>query len=122
VLQAQFPTLTIGLVINPEETVQNFTTYHTLSKVPFIQIMSVNPGFQGSPFLSYTLDKIEQLRNMNYRFKIYLDGGINKKTLPVIISKQFPPDVIGPGSYISKADDIQGRVEELNRLLEGSLN
>jgi ribulose-phosphate 3-epimerase len=117
-LKDQFPQFVIGLVINPEETVQEFTSYYNLSEVPFIQIMSVNPGFQGAPFIPESLNKIEQLRKANYRFKIYLDGGINAETLPVIFSQTFTPDVIGPGSYLSKAEDIQERVHELNTLIE----
>jgi ribulose-phosphate 3-epimerase len=120
VLKQQFSQFTIGLVINPEETVQEFTTYYNLSEVPFIQIMSVNPGFQGAPFIPESLNKIEQLRNANYRFKIYLDGGINAETLPVIFSRAFTPDIIGPGSYISNAEDIEERVQELNTLIEKS--
>lgn len=117
-LKSLFPRFTIGLVLNPEETVQDFSSYYTLSEVPLVQIMSVDPGFQGSPFIPDMLNKIDQLKNADYRFKIYLDGGINKETLPVIISRRFPPDVIGPGSYLSKADDIEARVRELNSLIE----
>lgn len=32
--------------------------------------MSVNPGAQGNPFIKESLQKIEQLRNANYRNKI----------------------------------------------------
>lgn len=117
-LKSLFPQFIIGLVINPEETVQEFTSYYNLSEIPFIQIMSVNPGFQGATFIPESLNKIEQLRKTGYRFKIYLDGGINDKTLPVILSQTFAPDIIGPGSYISKAEDIEARVHELNTLIE----
>ena len=117
-LKHQFHSFIIGLVINPEGSVQEFSSYYDLSEVPFIQIMSVNPGFQGAAFIPESLNKIEQLKKIDYRFKIYLDGGINDRTLPVIFSRTFTPDVIGPGSYISKAEDIKARVEELNSLIE----
>ena len=37
--------------------------------------MSVYLGKQGQTFLQNNLKKIEQLRNIDYRNKIFLDGG-----------------------------------------------
>jgi pentose-5-phosphate-3-epimerase len=116
-LRDRFPMFTIGLVLNPEETVEDFVRDYDLRTVPIIQIMSVSPGFQGSPFQPDTLNKIEQLREHNYRKDIFLDGAINAETLPVILSRTYPPTGIGPGSYLSKAEDIPSRVRELRALL-----
>lgn len=116
-LTKQFPSLTIGLVLNPEDTVQEMRYITTINTIPYIQIMSVNPGFQGSPFLEDTLNKVEQLRKKDYKGIILLDGGVNNITLPVILSKPYTPDICGVGSYLSKADNLAERVEELNRII-----
>ncbi|MCX7997221.1 MAG: hypothetical protein N2691_05740 [Patescibacteria group bacterium] len=106
--------ISTGIVLNPEDQVQDCAMSYPLDSLVGIQIMSVSPGCQGNPFLPYTLDKIDHLRTHNYRNKIYLDGGINRDTLPAICSKFYKPDVITPGSYLSKAHDISARVQELN--------
>ena len=77
--------------------------------------MSVTPGVQGNPFLPNTLKKIEQLRILGYRFKIFLDGAVNDKTLPFINEQKFKPDVICPGSYLTKTDQLQSHVDFLNK-------
>lgn len=113
----EFPNRTIGLVINPDESVQDFSSAYPLPTLSHIQIMSVVPGRQGNPFLEETLQKIKHLRQLDYGNKILLDGGINDKTLPAILSQEHVPDIIGPGSYLSQAKNIPERVSELRDLL-----
>lgn len=107
----------IGLTLNPEDQVTDLTNHYSLKQIPSIQIMSVNPGFQGSPFLDKTLNKIEQLRDIGYRKEIFLDGAVNEKTIPVILSKKYQPDYICPGSYLTKAaKNLEERVQYLKKL------
>ncbi|MCL4377073.1 MAG: hypothetical protein M1409_01630 [Actinobacteria bacterium] len=112
-LSIDYPYFTFALVLNPKDSVELLTNKYPLSHIASIQIMSVNPGFQGSPFLPETLKKIEQLRLSDYRNKIYLDGAINQETVPKIISQKYQPDVICPGSYLTKAENLKERVEYL---------
>ena len=105
----------IGLTLNPEDRVDDLSSRYNLNIIPSIQIMSVTPGVQGNPFLPNTLKKIEQLRILGYRFKIFLDGAVNDKTLPFINEQKFKPDVICPGSYLTKTDQLQSHVDFLNK-------
>lgn len=109
--------LSIGLTFNPQDQVGNLTSHYALDTIPYLQIMSVNPGFQGSPFLPETLNKIEQLRDIGYRKEIFLDGAVNEKTIPVILSKKYQPDFICPGSYLTKTKTLEENVEYLDKLL-----
>lgn len=117
-LQKQYDMFTIGLVLNPEDTVTQLTQTTPLKQLRSVQIMSVNPGFQGAPFVQESLNKIDQLREQNYKKEIYLDGGINAKTLPVIMNRANRPDYAGIGSYISKADHLGKRVKEIESFLQ----
>ena len=108
----------LGLVLNPEDSINTIKQVYDLSKLENIQIMSINPGPQGSPFLPDTLNKIEQLRLAGYKNKIYLDGGVNEESLKTIISREFLPDFICPGSFFSRAKNIEERVNEINGLLD----
>ncbi len=116
VLSVPFP-FSFGLVLDPDDRVETIKQKYDLQKLPAIQIMSVYPGQQGQAFLPETLQKIEQLRKAGYRNKIYLDGGINEQTLPIIFAQQYKPDVIGPGSFFSKAEDIKEKIDLLNKYL-----
>ena len=75
--------------------------------------MSVTPGVQGNPFSPDTLLKIEQLRVLGYKSKIFLDGAVNDRTLPVINKLKYKPDVICPGSFLTKAKDLEANVKYL---------
>lgn len=101
----ELSTIPIGLALNPKDRVDDLISHYDLEIIPSIQIMSVVPGVQGNPFLLETLDKIQQLRQMGYKKKIFLDGAVNDKTLPMIDGRKFKPDIICPGSYLTKPDD-----------------
>ena len=107
----------IGLALNPSEHVKTLPTYYSLEFMRAIQIMSVEPGAQGQLFIKETLNKIEQLRLLNYRNNIFLDGGVNNLTLPLILSQRYTPDILSVGSYFSKASDLKINVEELKKML-----
>lgn len=89
----------LGIAINPEEDIKNnFTVINTF---PYVLVMSVIPGSQGSPFLPEALDKIKDLRSLGYKGMIGLDGGINDKTIKIIESREYTPDIVFPGSWLS---------------------
>ncbi|MFA9288316.1 MAG: hypothetical protein ACEQSA_00345 [Weeksellaceae bacterium] len=115
-LQTQYE-FKLGLDVFPEVTIPQITTQYDLSQIETIQIMTVNPGFQGSPFLPEMLLKIKELRKQNYAGSIMIDGGVNGNTIPTISSKEHKPDYICIGSYLTKAGaDLETRIEELKKL------
>lgn len=105
--------LSIGLVLNPRDQVSDLSNNYDLNNISAVQIMSVNPGKQGSVFLPETLKKIEQLRQSGYRSKIFLDGAINDQTLLFILNQKFKPDVLCPGSFLSRAQDLEKNINYL---------
>lgn len=108
---------TIGIALDPQDTVDNLASHYDLNTIGAVQVMTVTPGLQGSPFLSEMLQKITQLKEHNYKKEIYLDGGINDKTIPVISAQKYKPDWIGPGSFVSQAGDkLEERVAYLKNL------
>ncbi len=103
----------IGLVLNPEDEIK--TNWPIIKNFPAIQIMSVNPGFQGTPFLPETLNKIKELRTLGFKGMISLDGAINDKTLPIILKNKCRPDILFPGSYLKEETEKKLRI--LNKLI-----
>lgn len=115
-LKREFPHYVIGLVFNLEDNVQYFSTEYRYSTLEVVQVMSVEPGKQGGSFIPDSLQKFDLLRENGYRNKIFLDGAVNNETLPVILSRKIKPDAVGPGSYLSKAENITERVQELKEI------
>lgn len=114
-LEVKYPLLVFGLAVNPGENVDTISQEYGLNNIRAIQVMSVYPGFQGKPFLPETLQKIEQLRHLGYKGLIYLDGSVNEKTIPTIISRKFGPDVLCPGSYLTRTDNLEKNVSFLKK-------
>lgn len=107
----------IGLDIFPSTQIDEIALHYNLNKISHIQVMTVEPGFQGSPFLPEMLNKITQLRDHHYSGEILIDGGVNSKTIPTIQSHKNQPDIICIGSYLTKAgDDLGNRINSLKRL------
>lgn len=117
-LQKKYEQFSVGLVLNPEDTIADIAKRFSIKKIPIIQIMTVTPGVQGNPFKPEMLEKIDELKQLGYKGKIYIDGSVNSKTIPMMFARKNLPDVIGIGSYLSKAEDLEKRVKELTKLLE----
>ncbi len=105
-----------GLVLNPEDSVKTIVHNYQIDNIPIIQIMTVDPGLQGNPFLPESLNKVEQLRLANYRNKISLDGAMNDKTIPYILEHKYKPDIVCPGSYLTKTNELEKHVKYLQSL------
>ncbi len=108
----------VCLSINPDEDMATIGREYDLSKCPAIQIMTVIPGAQGRPFEAKSLILIDQLRNVGYIGKIFIDGAVNDVTTPLLAQRKNQPDVIGPGSYFSKAKDLQDLATRYEKLKE----
>ena len=75
--------------------------------------MSVVPGKGGQKFLGETEKRLKELlsyKNEN-NFEIYIDGGINDKT----IKKVLDADGVVSGSFICKSKDFEKQIEKLKK-------
>ena len=119
-LKRLFPQFSTGLVLDAKDQVEDVTAQYDLKQVPFIQIMTIRSGFQGNPFIEELLLKIEQLRKIGYRSKIYIDGAVNDKTLPVICGRRYKPDCVGVGSFFSKTQDVENALKKLSSIIQSN--
>lgn len=103
----------VGFVLNPEtplKAVENF-----LDDIDQVLVMTVNPGFYGSPFLPETLDKVRELRALRPDLSIEVDGGITPDTIRA--AHEAGANIFVSGSYIVKAEDVKRAVSTLERLI-----
>lgn len=107
----------LGLDVFPSESIEQIGKTYDLVEIPSIQIMTVQPGFQGSPFLPEMLTKLDQLRDQGYRGELMIDGGVNNETIPIITKRTVPPDYVCIGSYLTQAgNDLNRRLSYLKAL------
>jgi len=80
---------------------------HVLDLTDVIQVMTVNPGFGGQPFIHSQVDKIRRLREMlderGLDISIAVDGGIDPTTAPLVVQAGATILVAGSSIYNSKA-------------------
>jgi ribulose-phosphate 3-epimerase len=103
----------VGFVLNPGTPIQKIEKY--LNKIDQVLIMTVNPGFYGSPFLPEMLDKISELRNMKPDLDIEVDGGITPKTIQEV--HKAGANMFVSGSYIIKSPNGKEAIDVIKKML-----
>lgn len=103
----------VGFVLNPETPLKIIE--HMLDRIDQVLVMTVHPGFYGSPFLPETLDKVRELRALKPDLPIEVDGGITPETIRA--AHEAGANIFVSGSYIVKAEDVKGAVSTLEHLI-----
>ena len=91
----------LGVALDLEDEID----YEKIKAFPLIQIMTVDLGFQGTPFAPQALEKITKLRRLGYTGKIVIDGSVNDKTIGTILENEGQADVLGVGSFFTRAQN-----------------
>ncbi len=103
----------VGLAVKPTTPISYIKPY--ISQIDMILVMTVEPGFGGQVFLSETLDKISEARELinssNRDIRLQVDGGINAQTGELV--RSHGADVLVSGSYLFSAEDMNKAVEIL---------
>lgn len=93
-----------AIVLNPHTSLDSI--YYLLEYIDMVLVMSVNPGFGGQKFISNTLDKIKELKDMlevrNPNCLIEVDGGVSDEN--ILELKKSGVDIVVAGSYIFSGD------------------
>jgi ribulose-phosphate 3-epimerase len=67
----------VGIAINPRTNMKKIA--HYLKLIDSVLVMTVKPGKYGSEFQPNALKKIKEIRKLNSKVKIGIDGGIKDK-------------------------------------------
>lgn len=103
----------IGFVLNPETRIEEISAY--LDDIDQVLIMTVNPGFYGSPFLPEMVDKIKKLRSLKPDLDIEVDGGVTDKTIDLV--NIAGANLFVSGSYIVKSEKVEDAVHSLKTIV-----
>lgn len=92
---------------------------YILPKLDMVLLMSVNPGFGGQKYISYTTEKIRRLRQMieerGLKTDIEVDGGVNLSNVETIM--EAGANIIVAGSAVFHGD-IQKNVKEFLNIMQ----
>ena len=97
----------IAFALKPETKITRLKPF--LKEVDYILILTVHPGYYGAEFLKYPLNKIKEIKKLNQKIKIIVDGGMKPNT----IKYAKAADYIISGSFITKSDDPKKAIKEL---------
>ena len=105
----------VGVSLNPKTKIDLIIDY--LEKIDLVLIMSVNPGFGGQKFMPEVLDKVRQLKKIqfekNMSFDIEIDGGINFDNCQLVIEAGANILVSGTTIFKSNNGDIKKNINLL---------
>ena len=101
------------LAINPETSIDDIKEFRGLFAT--ILFLGVNPGKEGQEFQEHIIDKIKELKSLDDKILVQVDGGVNKE-----VAKKLKGlvDIVNSGSYISSSDEPLKRYKELLDVLK----
>lgn len=100
----------VGISLNPDTDIEEVYPY--LELVDLILVMSVVPGKGGQEFMTSTICKMQELKEIqpNYNFLIEVDGGVNDKTIEYV--KNYT-DIVVSGSFITDSENYNEKINLL---------
>lgn len=105
-----------GVTLNPATPVSLLVDI--ITEVDLVLLMSVNPGFGGQSFITNTLKKVKELKQLRdssgSKAIIEVDGGVNDSTGRLLA--EAGADMLVAGNYVFKSDDPAGKIALLKNL------
>jgi len=105
----------VGVSLNPNTEINVIESQ--LNNIDLVLIMSVFPGFGGQKFITETIKKIKNIKEIkdknNYSFDIEVDGGINFSNSKEVINAGANILVSGTTIFKENNGDIKKNIETL---------
>ena len=104
----------VCFAIKPETKVSEMKD--DLTYVDHVLVLTVHPGFYGAKYMKTTLKKIAQIKRINPKIKVLVDGGMNPVTIKDAV--KAGADAVVSGSFISKSESPKKAMRELRKSLK----
>lgn len=101
----------VGLALKPQTPISSIKPY--LNQLDTLLILTVNPGYYGAKFLKRPLQKIKQVKAINPKIEIIVDGAMTPTTAP--LAKRAGADHLVSGSLLARSDNPKKAMQELKR-------
>lgn len=104
----------IAFALRPETGISKLKPY--LLEIDYILILTVHPGFYGAKFLPGPLQKIKQIKQINPKVKIIVDGGMNPQTIKKAVAAGA--DFFVSGAFTTKSDNPKQQINKLMKSIK----
>jgi ribulose-phosphate 3-epimerase len=102
-----------GIAINPATSAETLSA--AIEFCDYVLVMTVNPGFGGQKFIEPVVPKIRHIdrliRERGLRVEIEVDGGVDERTAPVVVSAGA--SILVAGSAVFGREDRAAAMESL---------
>lgn len=103
----------VGVALNPGTPVSLIKDLVT--EIDMVLIMSVNPGFGGQKFITYSLDKVKEVNELRNKYNkdllIQVDGGVSEVNIKEL--SEAGADVVVAGSAVFKGGKVEENIKNL---------
>ena len=100
-----------AVAINPRTNAKKLTP--VIKKIKKVIVMTVQPGWQGGKFRHSALRRIKEIKKMNKKIIVQVDGGINEKTIKP--AEKAGADEFVVGSAIVKSENPKKMYELMRK-------
>ena len=100
-----------GLAISPKTPVLKIKDYLDAGNVDMVTVMGVKPGACGQEFIPGSAEKIAEIRELNKKVYIEIDGGVTLKNAKLL--RKMGVNIIVSGSTIFKSENMKKTIQQL---------
>ncbi len=100
-----------GLAISPKTPVLKIKDYLDAGNVDMVVVMGVKPGACGQAFIPGSAEKIAEIRELNKKVYIEIDGGVTLKNAKLL--RKMGVNIIVSGSTIFKSENMKKTIQQL---------
>ena len=100
-----------GLAINPKTPVLKVKDVINSEYLDVVTVMSVNPGACGQKFIPGSAEKVAEIRELNRKVFIEIDGGVNVKNSSIL--RKLGVNIIVSGSTIFASINMKKTIDQL---------
>ena len=100
-----------GVAINPKTPALKLKDLLDTGLVDVVTVMSVQPGACGQKFIPGSAEKVAEIRELNKKVFIEIDGGVNTKNASIL--RKLGANIIVSGSTIFSSKNIKKTIKQL---------
>lgn len=100
-----------GLAINPKTPALKIKDLLESGLVDIVTVMSVKPGAYGQKFIPGSAEKVAEIREMDKKVYIEIDGGVTTKNAPIL--RKLGVNIIVSGSTIFESKNMKRTIRQL---------
>lgn len=100
-----------GLAINPKTSILKIKDLLASGLIDVVTVMGVNPGACGQSFIPGSAEKVAELRDIDRKVFIEIDGGVNVKNSAIL--RKMGVNIIVSGSTIFSSKNMKKTINQL---------